>query len=476
MNEAADSTMRKRRTGALALVVSAAVLLSGCSVIDTVSGWFSGGGNKSKLRGERISVMSTDESVTPDAELKDTKVVLPPPYKNQAWPEPGGYAANAMYHLDASGPLAQIWSADAGTGSNSDSRLTAPPVVAKGRIYVLDAKATVFAFDAGKGSQLWRVHLAPKGESSFWNDATFGMIGQDKSISPEKGFGGGTAFDDGKLFVTTGFGDVFALDATNGKRIWKTSLGVPIVNAPVANGGRVFVSSQDNHFVALAQSDGRKLWDHQAISESAGILESTSAAVAGDFVIAPYSSGELYALNVQNGRPAWSDTLTASGNLTALSELDDIAGRPVVDRDMVFAISHGGIMVAININTGERVWSRDVGGIQTPWAAGDFVYVTTTDGQLLCLHRKDGRVKWLHQLQRWEDPEGKSGAIFWAGPVLVSNRLLLVSSLGTAVSISPYTGELLGRTEIPDKAYIAPVVANGTLFLLTNDAQLVALR
>jgi outer membrane protein assembly factor BamB len=248
------------------------------------------------------------------------------------------------------------------------------------------------------------------------------------------------------------------------------------VNAPVASSGRIFVSSQDNHFVALAESDGRKLWDHQAISETAGILESTSAAVAGEFVIAPYTSGELYALNIQNGRSAWSDTLTASGTLTALSELDDIAGRPVVDRDMVFAISHAGLMVAININTGERVWSRDIGGIQTPWAAGDFIYVTTTEGLLLCLSRKDGKVKWLHQLQRWEDPEGKSGPIMWAGPVLVSDRLVLVSSVGTAISVSPYTGELLGRTEIPSGAYIAPVVAGGTLYLLTNDAQLVALR
>jgi outer membrane protein assembly factor BamB len=468
--------MRGKSTRALALITIAALALSGCSAVDTVSGWFSGGGKKSQLRGERISVMTSDESITPDADLKDTKVVLPAPYKNQAWPEPGGYAANAMYHLDASGPLAQVWTADAGTGSSSASRLTAPPVVAKGRIYVLDARATVFAFDAGNGNELWHKRLAPTGQSNFWNDMTLGAVGQDLSIDPTKGFGGGTAFDNGRLFVSTGFGEVFALDATNGKQLWKTGLGVPIVNAPVASGGRVFVSSQDNHFVALAQSDGRKLWDHQAIAESAGILESTSAAVAGDFVIAPYSSGELYALNIQNGRPAWSDTLTASGNLTALSELDDIAGRPVVDRDMVFAISHGGIMVAININTGERVWSRDVGGIQTPWAAGDFVYVTTTEGQVLCLQRKDGRVKWLHQLQRWEDPDSKSGAIFWAGPVLVSNRLVLVSSLGTAVSVSPYTGELLGRTEIPDGAYIAPIVANGTLYLLTNSAQLVALR
>lgn len=468
--------MRSRLFTSAALIAAVSLALAGCTTMDTVSGWFSGGSHKSKLKGERISVMTTDQSLAPDPDLAATNVVLPAPYRNDAWPNAGGYAANAMYHLEARGPLQQIWTQDAGKGSDDDSRLTAPPVVSDGKIFVLDAKAHVFAFDANSGAPLWHLDLAPQGESSFWHTATLGAIGQDMSIDPKKGFGGGVAVDNGKLYVTTGFGDVFALDPASGKKLWKTNVGVPIVNAPVANGGRVFVSSQDNHFFALAQTDGRKLWDHQAIAETAGILESTSAAVAGDFVIAPYTSGELYALNVQNGRPAWNDMLTASGQVTALSELDDIAGRPVVDRDMVFAISHSGLMVAINLNSGERVWSRDIGGIQTPWAAGDFVYVTTLDGRLLCLQRKDGRVKWIHELQRFEDPDEKTGRLVWSGPVLVSNRLILVSSNGIAISVSPYTGELIGRTDIPDGTYIAPVVANDTLYLFTNDAQLVALR
>jgi outer membrane protein assembly factor BamB len=378
-----------------------------------------------------------------------------------------------MYHLQARGPLRPVWQTDTGKGSDDDSRLTAPPVVAEGHVYVLDAQAHLFAFDAQTGKPLWDKSLAPHGPDDF---NFFGLFGPDMSIDPSKGFGGGTAFDGGKLFVSTGFGNVFALDAATGKQLWKSDLEVPIVNAPVADGGRVFVSSEDNHFVALAQSDGRVLWDHQGISESAGILTSTSAAVAGDSVIVPYSSGELYAIRVDNGRAEWNDMLTKSGNVTALSELDDIAGRPVVDRDMVFAISHSGIMAAINLNTGERVWSRDIGGIQTPWAAGDFVYVLTTEGQVLCLQRKDGKVKWIHQLPRWEDPKAKDDPIVWSGPVLVSDRLILVSSTGKAVSLSPYSGDLLGRVDIPDGTYIPPVVADGTLYLLTNSAQLVALR
>lgn len=472
--------MTMRRLSLLACITGM-LALAGCQQLDAVgeltNGWFSGA-KKSNIKGERISVMAAEESVKTDPDLAKAKVVLPPPYRNDAWPEPGGYAANAMYHLKAEGSLAAAWQADAGKGSDDDSKLTAPPIVADGRIFVLDAAAHVYAFSARDGQPIWDKDLAPKGP----DDSVLGILpnphlfGENMTIDPSKGFGGGTAYDAGKLFVSTGFGSVFALEAGDGRQLWKNDLGVPVVNAPTANGGRVFVSSEDNHFYALAEKDGRMLWDHQGISESAGILTSTSAAVSGDYVVVPYSSGELFAIRVDDGRPAWNDMLTRSGTTTALSELDDIAGRPVVDRDMVFAISHSGIMAAINLNTGERVWSRDVGGIQTPWVAGDYLYVLTTDAQVLCLSRKDGRVKWIHRLTRWQDPEDKEDPITWSGPVLVSDRLILASSDGYAVSLSPYTGGLLGKISIPDGTFIPPVVANGTLYFLTNSAQLVALR
>jgi outer membrane protein assembly factor BamB len=468
--------MKSRKFGFLAALLAVAFLASGCQVTDMVGRWFSTP-HKSKIRGERISIMTTDESVKPDPSLKDIAVVLPPPYRNTEWTQPGGFASNATYHLEATGPLTRIWVQTAGDGSGTASRLTASPIVAGGRIFVLDATTHVYAFDAATGEEQWHVSIAPKGERDLINAVSFGLFGSNTNVDKSKGFGGGLAFDDGKLFATTGFGEVMALDPATGKGIWRVHVSVPIANAPVANGGRVFVSSQDNHFHAFAQNNGRELWDHTGIGESSGIMESTSAAVAGEFLIAPYTSGEIYALRVQNGRPAWSDMLTRSHGVTALSEIDDIAGRPVVDRDLVFAISHSGVMAAIQLDSGDRQWSRDVGGIQTPLPVGDYVYVVTLDSQLLCLTRKEGKVKWIHQLPRWTDSEDTSSdPIVWSGPVLVSDRLVLVSSDGYAQSISPYTGQLLARIEIPDKAYIAPVVANDTLYILTNDADLVALK
>jgi outer membrane protein assembly factor BamB len=205
-------------------------------------------------------------------------------------------------------------------------------------------------------------------------------------------------------------------------------------------------------------------------------LGSNSVAVSGDLVVVPYTSGELFALNVRNGRAVWSDTLARSGGLTPLASLADISGRPVIDRGLVFANSHAGRLVAIDMRTGERVWTIDVGGTQRPWVVGDYVYVITDNAQVLCVRRADGRIRWIHQLDAYRDAEGRRGAIAWSGPVLVSDRLIAVSSEGYAISISPYTGQVLGQIDIPDKAFIAPVVANNTVYVLTDDAKLTALR
>lgn len=428
--------------------------LSACETLEQ----FITPGVKVEVRGERVAVLPSASAVEADPKLQNEPVVLPKPVVNADWPQPGGYADNVMHHLSAVGKLNREWGSSIGSGSSSDTRLTASPVVAGGKVYVLDAQVNVSAYDAKNGDRLWRVDLTPEDEDA------------------EEGFGGGVAIDGDKLFVSTGFGFVAALNAKNGKEIWRRSATVPFRAAPVVNGGRVFVATQENQLMALAEDDGRVLWDHRGIAESAGILGSNSVAVSGDLVVVPYTSGELFALNVRNGRPVWSDTLARSGGLTPLASLADISGRPVIDRGLVFANSHAGRLVAIDMRTGERVWTIDVGGTQRPWVVGDYVYVITDNAQVLCVRRADGRIRWIHQLDAYRDAEGRRGAIAWSGPVLVSDRLIAVSSEGYAISISPYTGQVLGQIDIPDKAFIAPVVANNTVYVLTDDAKLTALR
>jgi len=309
-----------------------------------------------------------------DPAVADMDIELPSARANADWPQPGGAPSNAMYHLEASGNFTRAWSANAGSGSSGAARLVAVPLIVGERIYVLDARGNVRAMERQSGKTVWTVSLVPENESA------------------SEARGGGIAYDDGKIFVTTGFGSVHALDPAGGAELWVQPVGDPFRAAPTATGGRIFAVTADNQMICMSQENGEVLWRHRGIVESAGILTSTSPAVAGAVVVAPYSSGELVALRVENGTPVWSDSLTRTGNVTSLSELNDIAGRPVIDRDRVIAISHSGRMVSIDLRTGERVWTRDIGGVQTPWVAGEYIFVVTTSQELLAISRRDGRI------------------------------------------------------------------------------------
>jgi outer membrane protein assembly factor BamB len=240
--------------------------------------------------------------------------------------------------------------------------------------------------------------------------------------------------------------------------------------------GRVFAVTVDNQLEVRAASDGRALWSHSGTPESAGLLGGASPAVEGDVVVAAYSSGELVALRVENGRQLWTDSLASARRTDALSALADIRGRPVIDRGRVFAISHSGRMVAIDLRTGERLWEQDIGGTEAPWVAGDFIYVISNDSELVCLTRRDGRVRWVQELPRYTDLKAKKGALIWSGPILGGDRLIVVASNGEALSLSPYTGAPLGRVKLPDGTYLTPIIANETLFVLTDAADLIAMR
>jgi outer membrane protein assembly factor BamB len=246
--------------------------------------------------------------------------------------------------------------------------------------------------------------------------------------------------------------------------------------APAASGGRVFAVTVDNQLFVLAAEDGRQLWTYAAVAQEAGLLGGSTPAVAGDVVVAAFSSGELGAFDVDSGRPLWAESLAGLARGDAIATLADIRGLPVIDRDRVIAVSNSGTFAAIDLGRGGRLWGANIGSSQTPWVAGDFVYVLTTDGEVLCVTRDAGRVRWIQSLPVFEDAVERDDPIAWSGPVLVGDRLVVTSSAGDALSLSPYTGEALGRIQLPSSAHQPPIVADNTLYVLADNGELTAYR
>ncbi len=449
--------MARRIAWACALVVAGSLSACGGGSGDFFDfSWLGASKSKTPLPGKRIAVLQTTRDFEADPKLADEAVKLPRPQRNTDWPQAGGYPDHVMFHLELPDQLRQAWSTSIGSGSSSRSHLYAGPVVANGRVFTIDTEGEVGAFSLQDGKRLWSTDITPEDES---NAVVAGAV---------------SVYGD-RVYVASGYAEVLSLDSESGKILWRSNLTAPVRAAPTVSGERVFVTTVDNQLIALSIEDGKRLWDHSGISETAGLLGGASAAVDSGTVIAAYSSGELFALRADTGRVAWAENLAAVRRADAVSALAVVA-RPVVDRGLVLAVSHSGRLAAVELRSGGRVWDREIASSHMPWVAGDYVYILTVSGDLLCITRRDGRIRWVQTLPRYEDPEKEKDPIQWSGPVLGSDRLIVVGSAGDALAISPYTGKALGRIELASKTLIAPVIADDTLLILTDDGELVAYR
>jgi outer membrane protein assembly factor BamB len=440
-----------RLTARIALL-AALFALAAC---DTLNDTFFGAPEEAPLPGQRLPVLQQVAGIEPDPGLAGIAPNLPDPVENVDWPQSGGLPSHMIGHPALGKSLTRAWSADLGTGEDNEHQILSGPVVAANHVYAMDGEARVSAFDLTSGRRVWQTVLKPKDEDDRY-------------------FGGGVAYDNGRIFVTTGFARVYALDAETGKVVWEAPAAAPIRAAPTVADGRVFAITLENQLVVLSEADGHELWTHSGLTEGTGIIGGASPAVSGPIVIAPYSSGELFAIRAENGRVLWSESMSPVERVSAVSVLADISGRPVIDHDIVFATSHAGRSVAIELRRGVRNWDLNTGGTSDPWIAGDTIFLVTKDAQILAATRDEGRVRWLQQLAHYRNEKEKAGPITWAGPVLAGGLLYVVSSEGQMLALSPNDGSVAATYQLPAGSRIAPVVASSTLLVVTRSGYLIA--
>ncbi|HEU0044371.1 PQQ-binding-like beta-propeller repeat protein [Sphingomonas sp.] len=431
-------------------MVAALIALSGCGI-------FKGGTKKTPTVGNRVAILTSENAIEADKTIADVQVLLPAAAANDSWTQPGGNAAKTMGQLALGDAPARAWSATVNGGSDRE-RLAAAPVVAEGKLFVIDVDATVRAFAADTGAALWNAKVAQGDENR------------------NSRFGGGVSYDGGQVFATDGVGDVVALQAADGKEVWRAKPGGPLRGSPTIANGVVYVLTQDDQLFALDQTKGTVNWSAQGTAETQGVFGVAAPAAGQGSVVAGYSSGELNAYRYENGRPLWQDALSRTSVSTSVSSIADIDAAPVIDQTRVYAVGQGGRMVGLELATGRRLWEQNLAGISTPWLAGEWLFVVTDDARLLCLSGASGKARWIAQLPRFRNAKGKKGPITWFGPVLAGNKLVLTNSRGEVVFANPNDGSVVRTVEGKEPFALPPVVANATLYTLDQTGRITAWR
>ena len=454
----------------VALICGVAATMASCGTVRRNLPFGLGGGKEdagaTASAGQRISVLEFEQSLSPSAALSGRDFFLPGPQAVTAWTQPGGTSENLVEHVIAAPNFQIAWKRGIGSGSAHVGNVMAPIVAADGKIFVLDGESTVSAVSADTGAILWRANV------------------KNADRDRNGGFGGGVAVGGGKVFVSSGYRSMTALDANTGAVVWTQQVDAPIHGAPTVSGNRVFVVDVDSQLFAFDANTGAQDWTYRGIAEPARVMRASSPAVSGTTVVAPFASGQLVALSALNGQAVWEETLSRTSRTSALSEVRDVAGRPVISRGMVYGVSHSGVMSALDLRSGQPKWQLPVTGVNAPLPVGDAVFVVSKSGQLITANRDTGQIYWTRELN--EGRERREGGFLtfgrrtirpqWSGPLLASNRLVMVNSFGEAVAFDPKTGVAQTTLKLGAPAYIAPAAYNGALYVLTDNGQLICIR
>jgi outer membrane protein assembly factor BamB len=414
------------------------------------------------LPGEREEVRAAVEGGTVETVEfvnQNRSISLPSQTNNKDWAQAFGTPANRVSNAALRASPQLIWSTSIGDGDSRKQRITADPVVGGGLVYTLDAAARVSGI-APNGVVAWSTDLRPALDSA--GDAT----------------GGGLAYDAGTLYVSLGFGRMVALDATTGGIRWKQKLEATGSGAPTVSGDLLYVVAGDDTGWALRTDTGRIEWQVLGTPSISNVLGAPAPALTSKFAVFAFGSGDLVATFRRGGLRRWDASVTARQSGRAAARVSDVTGSPVISGNTVFAGNHSGRIVAIRLDTGERVWTADRGALGPVWPVGGSVFGVTERSEIIRVDANDGEIIWMHKLPGFVKAKPKKRAEIYAhyGPILAGGHIITASNDGYLRFFAPQDGSVTAQVAVPDGATTAPVVAGGTLYVVSTKGDLHAFR
>ncbi len=436
-----------RVTGIVAGVLALSVL-AGCN-------------RERPLPGERLDLRAPlNGEVVEDAPATvAAPFAAPPTVVTQSWTHRAGSVTHNVAHPAFSANPQLLWSARIGAGDSRRHRITADPVVADGRIFTMDSRATVTAVSTA-GAVLWSRDLTPDSER------------EGESTS------GGLATDGARVYATSGFGRLTALDAATGAELWTQRLGAAATSAPTVSDGVVYAVGLDSRGWAINAETGRVIWEVAGTPSPAGILAGASPAVTDRLVLLPFTSGELVAVLKLSGLRVWTAPLTGQRAGRVYARINDVSGDPVIVGDKIHTGTPAGRSMQLDLASGERIWTAPEGAMSPTWVSGNSVFQISDQNELLRLDAATGKRVWGVQLPYFTNERVRRRRAIYDhyGPVLAGGRIVVLSGDGEMRLFNPDTGGALGSVPIPGGAASLPAIVGGTMYLVSGSGQLHAFR
>ena len=228
----------------------------------------------------------------------------------------------------------------------------------------------------------------------------------------------------------------------------------------------------------MNKNNGRVEWQTGSNNVVGNVLGAPAPAISPEIAVMAFGSGEVQGLFRRGGLNRWDTSVLGKRPGRAFANVSDITGAPVISGNTVYVGNISGRLAAVTLAGGERLWTAREGVVGPVWPAGDSVFAITDLNELVRLDATTGGRIWGAKLPNFvkDKPKRQSEVFAHYGPILAGGRIIIASNDGVLRSYNPTNGALIGTVDIPGGATTAPVVAGGTLYVVSSKGQLHAFR
>ena len=394
-----------------------------------------------KLPGKRENVFDFKDNIIVKA---NKKILVDKPLAIDSWNQQFQNARNHLSHFKSKPVLKLKRKISLGNILFEKINLIVQPVNLGENIFYADKKFNIISRNYLTGKLNWKTNL-------------------DREKKEKILFLGGMSLVGNSLVVTSGLGNIYLIDSNTGKKEWKKNFLVQFSRPPLIFKNKVFAVSDDNQTFCLNLKNGEIIWNHIGNLEEVSIIGGSKPAAIDNTVVLSYSSGEIYALDENDGSLIWFDNV-GSSNYFSRSALNDIQSPLSIVNNKVYSPTFSDKLLVYDLNDGSKIWELKISSINQVTISGEALYIIDTLGKLLCLDSKTGKLLWSVQLKTNYDGE----EIRWYGPLLTSNKLLVANSFGTILSLSPFTGKTLSKLNFDEEFILSPFQIKDEVFLITK--------
>lgn len=332
------------------------------------------------------------------------------------------------------------WYTSTGHGVDKDY-LKLTPALSNTAIFTADNNGVVAANDKLTGKSLWQVKTQTQ-------------------------ISGGVAAGNGIVVVGTRDGSIIALNQLDGHIIWTEHTSTEILAAPAIGNGVVIVKAIDGKVTAYSVKDGSLLWGYSQTEPNLILRGASVPQITPNSTVVGFANGNLVNLSLHGGTLLWQKIISIPTGSFTIQRMVDIDANPLVVGKRVYVASYQGRISALELSSGQELWSNDISSYTGIAADSNRVYVTDAISHVWAFDMTSGVVA-------WKQTDLQSRNI--TAPVNFGNYIVVGDSEGYLHWLSKQDGHFIARTRVNRSGIIAaPIVSNGVLYVVTKDGHLVS--